>query len=205
MNTATVPTNSLTANFNTSFINLSQGALSEGCPRRDDENHQGNGRRVRRGVEGRLQEEGPGREGAESTDGRCGRIDKEQLEHIEGMIKSLIYVQSNLHTSCAEILHESQGLTVERLSRADGSICRRQIAIIALTGSCSIGGNFVCTVNIPEVCLPSIMVESCVPHQTMVVPLIIILFLYICALDSQSFLEAEVYDYFGNRSVFRIW
>ena len=113
--------------------------------------------------------------------------------------------QANLHTSCAEILHESQGHTVERLSRADGSICRRQIAIIALTGSCSIGGNFVCTVNIPEVCVPSIMVESCVPHQTMVVPLIIILFLYICALDSQSFLEAEVYDYFGNRSVFRIW
>ena len=61
--------------------------------------------------------------------------------------------QANLHTSCAEILHESQGLTVERLSRADGSICRRQIAkiaIIALTGSCSIGGNFVCTVNIPR-------------------------------------------------------
>ena len=41
------------------------GALSEGCPSGNDENHQGNGRRVRRGVEGKLQEEGPGSEGAE--------------------------------------------------------------------------------------------------------------------------------------------
>ena len=52
--------------------------LPQRCPRRDDENHQGNERRVRRGVAGRLQEEGPGCEGVKSIDGRSGTIDNEQ-------------------------------------------------------------------------------------------------------------------------------
>ena len=42
-------------------------ALPQRCPRRDDENHQGNRLRIRRGVKERLQEEGSGREGVEST------------------------------------------------------------------------------------------------------------------------------------------
>ena len=50
--------------------------LPQRCPCRDVENNQGDGRRLRRSVEGRLQEEGPEREGVESTDGRCGTINK---------------------------------------------------------------------------------------------------------------------------------